>query len=234
MHKLIGLIPLLLLATPGVAIDIPLTAYQASYALYRGDLNVANSAISLERSDHYWRWRQTSKAKGIYALFSNKTLYTETTLLRLDDQYKIHNILLRDEGKDERYENARFDWSSRQVDIQYKNKRYQKILEDQVRDSRSIHLLAAQMLKHNLQEAEFYFYGKGKLAKSQLKQTGKTTLEISNKTINVSIFEQTTEGSSSKINFFYDPDRPLLPIKIVKTRPGKKPTTMLLQSVGWR
>ena len=235
MHKLIILLLAMFLATPGIATDIPLTPYQASYALYRGGLNVASSELSLEQSGRYWRWRQISKPRGVYALFSNKSIYAETTLLRLDDQYMIHNILLsEEEGDDDRYENARFNWDNKKVDIQHENNRYLETLPGEVFDSHSIHLLTARMLKQKLQKSEFYFYRRGKLAKSHLKRAGKSTLEINKKPIDVLIFEQTIEGLSSKMKFYYDPDRPLLPIKIERTKPEKKTTIMLLQSAEWR
>jgi len=234
MHRLIIFFLTMFLAAPGLAADIALTPYQASYALYRGGLNVASSELSLEQSGRYWRWRQTSKPKGIYALFSNINLYAETTLLRLDDEYKIHNILLSDEGDDQRFENARFDWDKRQIDIQYKNKRYIESMPGEVYDSHSIHLLTAHMLKQNIEESDFNFYRRGKLAKSHLKWTGKSTLEFNRKMIEVLVFEQTTEGSRSKLKYFYDPQKPLLPIKIERTKPEKKTTIMLLRSVEWR
>ena len=234
MRRLITLLLAMFLSTLAVATDFPLTSYQASYTLYRGSLNVANSELSLEQSGRYWRWRQISAPKGVYALFSNRNLYSETTLLRLDDQYKIHNILVTDEGDADRYENARFDWDNKKIDIQYKNKRYLQTLAGEVFDSHSIHLLTAHMLKQHLQKSDFYFYRRGKLTKSHLKQAGKTTLEINNKPIDAIIFEQTIDGLNSKIKFYYDPVRPLLPIKIERTKPEKKTTIMLLQKVEWR
>ena len=90
------------------------------------------------------------------------------------------------------------------------------------------------MLKQKMQESEFNFYSKGKLTKSHLKRTGKSTLEIDKKMIDVLIFEQTTEGSSVKMKYFYDPEKPLLPIKIERIKPEKKATIMLLRSVEWR
>ena len=234
MHRLIIFFLTMFLAAPGLAADIALTSYQASYALYRGGLNVASSELSLEQTGRYWRWRQTSKPKGIYALFSNNNLYAETTLLRHDDQYKIHNILLSDEGDDKRYENARFDWNNQQIEVQYKGKRYFETTSGEVYDSHSIHLLTAHMLKQKIQESDFYYYRRGKLAKSHLKRIGKSTLEINQKQINVLIFEQTTQGSRATLKYFYNPDKPLLPIKVERTKPGKKTTIMLLRSVEWR
>lgn len=234
MTRSITLLLAIFLAMPAIAEDLSLTPYQAVYTLYRGSLNVANSKLSLERSGRYWRWRQTSKARGIYSLLSNKTLYAETTLLQLDHRYRIHNILLTDDGDGDRFENARFNWNNQQIDIQYKNKRYVESVPGDVYDSHSIHLLTAQMLKQNLQESDFFFYRRGKLAKSRLKRIGKSTLKINNKPVEVLVFEQITEASKSKLKYFYDPEKPLLPVKIERTRPQKKTMVMVLQSVEWR
>jgi hypothetical protein len=234
MTRSITLLLAIFLATPAFADEFTLTPYQASYTLFRGSLNVASSNLSLERSGRYWRWRQTSKAKGIYSLLSNKSLYAETTLLWLENRYRIHNIILTDDGDGDRFENARFDWNNQQIDIQYKNKRYVETVPGEIYDSHSIHLLTAQMLQQNIQQSEFYFYRRGKLIKSQLKRTGKSTVEINNKPIEVLVFEQTSKSSGSKLKFYYDPDKPLLPIKIERTKPGKKITIMLLESVEWR
>ena len=234
MHRLVILLFAVFLTPSGVASETSLTSYQARYDLYRGSLNVANAELFLEKSGPYWRWRQISKPKGIYTLLSNNNLYAETTLLKLDNQYKIHNILITDEGDKDRYENARFNWDNNKVDIQYKNKRYPETLPGEVFDLHSIHLITARMLKQKLPEYDFYFYRTGKLEKSHLKQTGKMTLEVNNKPINVLLFEQTIENSNLKMKYFYDPNRPLLPIKIERTKPGKTTTTMLLKSVEWR
>ena len=234
MTRSITLLLAIFLATPAIAEEFSLTPYQASYTLYRGSLSVANSKISLERSGRYWRWRQTSKPRGIYSLFSNKILYAETTLSGSDNRYRIHNILFTYDGDGDRFENARFNWNNRQIDIQYKNKRYVETVPGDVYDSHSIHLLTARMLKQNLQESEFFFYRRGKLAKSRLKRIGKSTLIIINKPVEVLVFEQTSEGSGSKLLYFYVPEKPLLPVKIVRTKPEKKTTVMVLQSVEWR
>ncbi len=234
MPRLIIIILLALLATPAFATDIELKPYQASYAVYRGGLNVAISELSLEQSGQYWRWRQTSKARGVYALFSNKTLYSETTLLLYDKQYRIHNILLTEEGADEGYENARFNWNNQKIDIQYKNKRYIETIPTEIYDSHSIHLLSAQMLKQNLQTSEFSLYRKGRLNKSYLNRIGESTLEINQESIEVLVFEQSSDGSSAIMKYYYAADNPLLPIKIERIKPKKKTTTMLLQSVEWR
>ena len=224
---------MMIIATPGVAVDVDLKPYQANYALYRGDLNVAKSQISLDNSNHYWRWSQSSQPSGIYSLFSDNNLYAETDLMLVDNQYKISKVLLKDEGDKSRYENAQFNWRSEQIDIEYKDKKHIEVIRRSIYDSLSIHLLTAQMLKHNLQESVFDFYRRGQLVKSHLKRSGESRLEINNKLIDVYVFEQSSAGTSSKIKFYYDPGRPLLPIKIERTKPGKRSTTMLLQSVKW-
>jgi len=222
----------LIAATPGLADEVPITPYQASYKLYKGGIQVAKSSLLLEQSGRFWRWRLSSRPKGIYKLFSNKKPYSETTFSLLDSQYRIHNILLADESDDARYETARFNWDSRQVDIQRKGKRRIEKLPEQVYDFRTIHLLTAQMMKDGTQKMEFSFYLKGEVLNAKLTQTGKVTLEINGSKIETSAFQQTISGRKISSKYYYGPDSRLVPLKIENTNSKGKTAIMLLNQVS--
>ncbi|MCH8178091.1 MAG: DUF3108 domain-containing protein [Proteobacteria bacterium] len=220
-------------STSGLAEEIVITPYQASYKLYKSGMQVAKSSLSLEQSGRFWRWRLSSRPKGVYRLFSDKKPYSETTFSLLDSQYRIHHILLADEGDDERYESARFNWNSRQLDIQRKGKRRIENLPDQVYDFHTIHLLIARMMKDGTQQMKFNFYLKGKVLDAKLAWAGKTMLEINDLKIEVSVFHQTIDGQKTNSKYYYGPDSRLLPLKIENINSKGKTTVMILKQVAW-
>ncbi|MFV2033065.1 MAG: DUF3108 domain-containing protein [Gammaproteobacteria bacterium] len=222
----------LIAATPALADEVPITPYQASYKLYKGGIQVAKSSLLLEQSGRFWRWRLSTRPKGIYNLFSNKKPYSETTFSLLDGQYRIHNILLADEADDARYETARFNWDSRQVDIQRKGKRRIEDLPAQVYDFHTIHLLTAQMMKDGTQQMEINFYLKGEVLDAMITQTGKVTLEINGSKIETSVFQQTISGRKISSKYYYGPDSRLVPVKIEHTNSKGKTAIMLLNQVN--
>ena len=81
------------LISPGLAAEVPLRAFTASYDLYKGDMHVAISEISLQRKGQLWRWRTTTEARGIYALLTNSKPYSETTFIQARDKIRIQQIL---------------------------------------------------------------------------------------------------------------------------------------------
>ena len=220
-------------STPGLAEEVAIKPYQASYKLYKSGLQVAISSLSLEQSGRFWRWRLSSRPKGVYRLFSDKKPYSETTFSLLDSQYRIHHILLADEGDDERYESARFDWNSRQLDIQRKGERRIENLPDQVYDFHTIHLLIARMMKDATQQIEFNFYLKGEVLNAKLTRAGKTMLEYNDLKIEASVFHQTIDGQKTNSKYYYGPDSRLLPLKIENINSKGKTSIMILNQVVW-
>jgi hypothetical protein len=47
------------------------------------------------------------------------------------------------------------------------------------------------------------------------------------------VYELTTANSSSKLIYYFNPAKPLLPLKIEKIKPGKKTAILLLKSATW-
>ena len=223
----------LVASTPALAAEISIRPYQASYKLYKSGLQVGKSSFSLEQSGRFWRWRLSSKARGVYRLFSDKKPYSETTFSLLDNKYRIHNILLADEADDDRYETARFNWNSRQADIQRKGKRRITNLPEQVYDFRTIYLLIAQMKEQGAQQSKFDFYLKGEILESKLERVENTVIEIDGKTIKADVYHQTVVGKTTSSKYFFGPDSLLLPLKIESIDSKGKTSIMLLTQVIW-
>lgn len=240
------------LVLPVASAEIRLSAFEANYKFYYGPIKVANAKILLSRSDSIWSWRLSTDPVGVASLLTGgKQPYSETTFTRIDGRHKLQSITIADKGKnDKQLETANFDWNHKQVTTLRKDVANSQPLSADVYDHLTIHLLAAKMQEQGLQHSSVDFYYKGKLVKTKLSQVGKTrlkidskgrlvnkefkqagkrSLEIDTEEIDVVIFEQTIEGSSTKSTYYYKPDTPYLPMKIETEKPGKTGTTMLYQ-----
>ena len=103
-------------------------------------------------------------------------------------------------------------------------------LPEEVYDYLSIHLLSAKMMEQNLAQARVDFYYKGRLVKTELKQIGMAKIELNDKEIDVMVFEQSVQDSSTKSKYYYDPRTPYIPMKIETGKPDKKTATMYFRS----
>ena len=78
----LSLLLALLLSPDAGASEISLRPFSASYKLYKGKKYIANTEIRLERSGDHWRWTSLTTARGIYAWFTRKQPYGETSFGR--------------------------------------------------------------------------------------------------------------------------------------------------------
>ncbi len=223
----------LLTTLPAIAGESTLRPFTLHYKVYKSGVHVADTELSLQRSGDFWRWRMSSKASGIYSLFTNKNPYSETTFTLSDDRHQIHNILIADSNDKKRVETARFDWESGKLEVRYRGELKQLELMANVFDFHSIHLLAARMSRLNLKSELVDFYRRGRLEKSRLEYRGKGTLTLNKTEYQTNIFVHTGSQSKSKLTYLYDAKNPLVPIRIEKTKPGKSPTVMLLEKMEW-
>ncbi|MCP4471619.1 MAG: DUF3108 domain-containing protein [Gammaproteobacteria bacterium] len=230
-------IPSLLLALclclPAFAEEVPLRAYTASYNLHRGSLHIGMAEISLEPVEQLWRWRLTTRARGIYSLFIHKKPYSETTFSRVHDDVRLQKIVIGDEKDKDEYESASFNWEAGRMKVLRKGKRDKVKLAAGVYDYQSIHLLTAAMQRHQLDEETVDFYRKGKLVKSRLVYRGEETIDIGGRQIEAKVFMQTLDGSDNVIRYFYDADKPLLPLLIENRDGDDSPNILRLREVNW-
>lgn len=233
-RMLAGLLLLaLMLISSGLAAEVPLRAFTASYDLYKGDMHVAISEISLQREGQLWRWRTTTEAQGVYALLINGKPYSETTFIQASDEIRIQQILNTVPGDKKKNESASFDWDKGSVSVLRKGKHKQLALEAEVYDYHSIHLLAASMGMQQLDRATVDFYRKGKITRSELVYGGTENLDIDGKAVTANIYQQVIVKSSSQLKYYYAAENPLLPLRLEKRKPGKSPVTMTLRKVEW-
>ncbi len=221
------------LIPPAYAADVPLRPFSASYDLLKGKRHIADTEIRLERAGEHWRWSSLTTAHGIYAWFTRKQPYTETSFSQSGGEFWISEILITDARKKKNPEMARFDWNKGEMEVLRKGKRKQFQLRAAVYDYQSIHLLAAVMGQQQLETTTIDFYRKGKLVKSELAYSGRQSLEISGQTRDANVYEQVVATSKSRIRYFYDTEKPLLPLRIEKLEAGEKPTILNLRQVDW-
>lgn len=221
------------LASTGLAAEVPLRSFTASYDLYKGSMHIAVSEVSLQQMDQLWRWRATTTARGIYAWFINNKPYSETSFIQANDEIKIQQILHTDPGDPEKNESASFDWVRGSVEVLRKGKHKQLTLDAEAYDYQSIHLLAVSMRMRQLNEVTVDYYRKGKITRSTLVYSGKDNVDVNGKMVAAEVFEQMIGKSKTKLKYYYAAETPLLPLRVEKLKPGKTPVTLTLRKVNW-
>jgi hypothetical protein len=216
------------------AAEVPLRAFTASYDLTTKGMNLGTTILSLEPVKELWRWRLTTRARGIYSMFIRKKPYFETTFSHNHDQVRLQQIVVGDENSKEIIESANFDWKNDQMRVLRKGKHASVALTTGVYDYQSIHLLAAAMQLQDLTNATASFYNKGKLVETRLIFRGMGSVKIGGKDIDARIYEQTTSGSKTRVKYYYDEKNPLLPLLIERRRADESPATLKLREVEWR
>ncbi len=234
LSRLAGLLLALSLSLPAHAEGVPLRAFTASYSLHKGSMHIGAAELSLEPFEQLWRWRMTTRARGIYAMFIHKEPYSETTFSRVQDDVRLQQIVIGDEKDKDEYESASFDWQAGRMKVLRKGKRNKVKLAAGVYDYQSIHLLAAAMLRYQWDEKIIDFYRKGKLVKSGLVYLGEEIVDIGDRQIEARVFRQTINGSETVIHYYYDANHPLLPLLIENRKGDDSPSILRLREVNWR
>lgn len=222
------------LGLPAARAEVPLRAFTATYDLKKSGMHLAIAELSLAPVAKRWRWRLTTKARGIYAIFYNKKPFSETIFSQDRQTVRLQHIVIADEKDEEEFESVDFDWVKGQMKFERKGQHGEVALSDGVYDYQSIHLLAATMQLQQLEQATVRFYRKGKLVDSKLVYTGEATVTIDGKDIVARVYDQTISDSSTRTRYYYDAQNPLLPL-LIETRKGDdKPTTLRLRKVDWQ
>lgn len=229
----IGLFLLISNVAPSLAGDLKLQAFDANYSLHIAGLHVGHSKLSLSQSGDLWRWQTSSKPRGVYSLLSNKKPYSETRFSLNAGRHLIQNILISDEGDKNLYETAHFNWQNKQAKILRKKVSSTSTISNDVYDYHSINWLVANMIATDKTELEVDFYVKGEVVKSIVKRIANKDLELAGQKVSAWVYEQTSANSTSKLLYYFNPAKPLLPLKIEKLKPGKKSAILLLKSATW-
>jgi hypothetical protein len=229
----IGLFLLIFNINPSIANELTLRAFDANYSLHIAGLHVGYSTLSLSQSGNLWRWQTSSEPRGVYSLLTNKKPYSETRFLLDDGRHLIQNLLISDEGDNNLYETAHFNWQKNQAKVLRKKVTSTASLSGDVYDYHSINWLVANMMKTEKIKLKVDFYVKGTIVKSVVKRIDDKNIEMAGQKVSAWVYEQTTANSSSKLQYYFNPAKPLLPLKIEKIKPGKKNAILLLKSATW-
>ena len=218
------------------AAEVPLRAFSASYDLHRGGMHFATAQLSLAPAQQFWRWRLSTRTRGIYTMFYDKKPFTETVFSLRPGNMQLHSIELSDEDEmdKEEYESARFDWAAGEMKVLRKGRHRQARLSADVYDYQTIHLLTAAMQLRGQHEATVRFYRKGKLVDSHLSFLGTTAIESGGETIDARVYEQTVNRSSTVSRYYYDARHPLLPLRVETRKDDDEPTILRLREVEWQ
>jgi hypothetical protein len=216
------------------AAEVPLRAFTAIYDLTTRGMNLGITKLSLEPVNELWRFRLTTRARGLYSILIHKKPYSDTTFSQSWDRVRLQQIIIADEKNKDDYESASFDWKSGQMQVMRKGKHTSEALTTDVYDYQSIHLRAAAMQLQDQENATVTFYRKGKLVESRLSFHGEGSVKIGGKDIDARIYEHTVAESKTRIKYYYDRKNPLLPLFIENRRGDDPPITLKLREVDWR
>ena len=211
--------------------DDSLQAFRASYDLFRNDKQVGETYLVIEKGINRLSMQMITKPSGLYALITNLKPVTETTLVRTKGDFRLSTVRILTNIDDVPQEVVELDWQKAILTARRKNKQYLLPLSEAVYDYLSIHWLAAQMSLANSDQYQLKFYRKGKLMTSTLTRAGLETLDIGGKRIETTVFEQSFKDSSRRLKYHYDRQNPWLPMRIERSKKGKKTTVLLLKSV---
>lgn len=229
---LVGL-SLILAASSAIAED-SLTPFNASYDLYRDDKHVGESFFKVEKTAGRIGMQMITKPGGLYALFTSQRPVARSTMIRGRGDFRLSRVQIAIKSGVDPEEVADFDWQQSLLRVDRKRKQYQLPLSEAVYDYLSIHWLVAQL---RLADANFYelkFYRKGRIRDSTLTRRGVETLEIGGKKTDTIVFEHNFKDSTRRLLYHHDINNLWLPVRIERTRKGKKKTVLLLKSVDTR
>ena len=218
------------------AAEVPLRAFTASYDLHRSGMHFATAELVLAPDGEFWRWRLTTRARGIYTLFYDGKPYSEASFAYGADGLRLRRLELSDAETvaEDDYESADFDWQAREMQVLRKGTRRRAGLTAEVYDYQTIHLLAARMQLRGTQEETVRFYRKGKLVDSRLAYLGNSRVEFDGEAIDARVYEQTVERSSTVSRYYYDARNPLLPLRVESRKKDDDPTVLTLREVSWQ
>jgi hypothetical protein len=231
---LVGLFLLISNIGPSMAEGLRLQAFDANYSLHVAGLHIGDSKLSLSQSGDLWRWQSISEPRGFYSLLTQKKPYSETRFSLNTGRHLIQNILRSDEGDKDTYETAHFNWQSKQAKILRQKAINTASLSGDVYDYHSINWLVSNMMNAQKTELEVDFYLDGEVVKSIVKRIDNQSIDMAGQKVSAWVYEQRTSNSNSKLQYSFNPAKPLVPLKIEKLKPGEKNGILLLESVIWR
>lgn len=218
-------------AACSVVADDSLPAFSAGYDLFRNDSHVGESFFKIEKTNNRISMQMITKPGGLLALFTSQQPTAESTLIRGRGDFRLSKVQLSVSPDRDPEEMAEFDWQKSLLKVNRKKQQHQVPLNEAVYDYLSIHWLAAQLSLADVDRYALKFYRKGKLWDSALTRTGTEILEVNGRKINTIVFEQSFDNSSRRLKYHYDQNNLWLPVRIERTRKGKKKTVLLLKSV---
>ena len=219
---------LIFLLLPGVnAQALTLTPFDVNYHVYRGDIHVANSQLSLKKKQSEWVWLMKTRPRGIYSWLTRKKPFAET---RLQDNGQEFPILLEKTGdypKKPAKRNTWFDHANQTIYSMNGKQISQIDLPENVYNYHSIHLVYPLMLEQDTPQISVNFYKRGKLLETTLTLEKQVELASKKNSMIVDKVTQTFKNSNKKMIYYYQGDS-LAPLKIEQIKPGKD------SSVMWR
>ncbi|MDH5355967.1 MAG: DUF3108 domain-containing protein [Gammaproteobacteria bacterium] len=232
MYKTLAALLLLTVCSTGFSAELPIRPFNAEYTLYKSGLKVGEATLSLDKNDNGLRWRLTSEATGVYALFNSKKPLSVSIMERYGKDFRLARIQLFITRAEQPAESVHLNWSKQQANIKREHTSQFIALKNTVYDYLSIHWLAAQLTINKGAHSVFDFYRKGGLVQSKLELIGQVELDLNGRVQTMTKYRHSFPGASNSYEYYYGIDNPSLPLKIEKFKKGKTSSIMLFKGLN--
>jgi hypothetical protein len=191
-----------------------LTAFKASYMIFRNDQHVADASFSLQQTNDIWIWSMQTSPRGIYKWLTRKRPYIETQMKAFDDAGQ--QLFIEVSGDYPEKAPLRASWFDQRNHIIYysdKNRQSQLPYSLPTYNYHSINLLFEQMKKKGEKQLEIDFYKNGALKKSTVTLQTNLDMRDGDKNFKVDKLSQSFEDTKDSIHYYYQ-NNELAPLKI--------------------
>ncbi|MBI79034.1 MAG: hypothetical protein CMQ51_01250 [Gammaproteobacteria bacterium] len=215
--------------------NVSLPPYDAIYSLIFKGQKVGRAEISLTYNelDNTYRLFQFSEANGLAKLFypniiAEESIFTFTNgnLLPLDFSYE-------DSGDNEDNFSIKYSWEN-EIALLSNNLGIEELkLEEGAYDRVSIRAKLMMDMIDGIEISKYQLLSRDGFSLISYKKLNQSEINTELGIFESILYEQNTENSSRKLNYWVSPSDNYLPIKIEQVVNGEVRTSLLLESIEW-
>jgi hypothetical protein len=217
----------------GSELPPPLRAFEAEYRVVNGSLRVATTVLRLEDRPRGWRYRMTTEADGVFALFLDGAIED-------DAAFELHEREIRplryrhDEPGSEDDVEMDFDWSAAEARVRTHEGRRTLSIEPRTHDPFTVILSVMQHLADGARAVDFPgINDDGEAERLAFEITGRETVNVPFGEFEAQRVRRIRDDKRSTLTWLA-PELGWLPVMIEQRRKGELVARMELESLDGR